>query len=725
MSGGVSAVNATDISTKKGNPTRAEQIIVKSGDTMSEIAKKFGMTTEQFMQWTGLKKSSLSKGQKINLPMAQVPKGKGIMAIIREYNMTMEEFGKLNNLPKPYKDYKAAVGEKFYVIKHSGSDSSSSSVASGHVPSRSSNSRANVSGSKPVVRHNGAHSNNGKWGSSYSPEEIAKALYQKSCEHFGAVGKPDFDALINKINSNNVEEVLKSYTKNTKNKNKESLINTITSEIRSDKNLRKAAVMKIYDAVAKKFGTPESVRAGFVKELDDQFDSWGMVSTKKLDETINRMMASPSELAAKMEHDIDSKSAAVGKESFNELISLVNSKNAAQVIKAYDNLNTGESLINGITSEIGSSKKDRIRAVMYIYNSLAAQINAPESARDSFLQELNDQFNSFGMVNTKELDKMINNMLLKYNRTPKASSSTKSSGSKVDNSPKVKFTGKSEIKTAEQWRKGAIASAKNEAVDKYKEFCIQNDIVFDKNDLDLTPMERIPAPVVRNGKVVANISPVLKPTIKPNGKVVILNPGHGGYSVKSGNFDPGSYSFIKKGNGKYAPLLEYEKMQDYAEKTADKLRAKGYTVVIASGHAQTISAQGTVSSLVNDISSGKLTNKKYDKKDIVFVSLHADSEPGKSGSGICYDSRFNDDSKLAQTLQASLNEDDWIKAGLSERVWGNGGIQVLHQTESNPSVLLEVEYVNGSKSQNLDSSAFQGRFLDKLTVGLNRYFGLE
>lgn len=717
MSGSVNAVNSTDTNNRRVKPDRPSQITVKAGESISSLAKKYGLSVQQFVQWAGLKKASVTAGQKINLPMAQVPKGKGIMAIIREYNMTMEEFGRLNNLPKPYKEYLASAGEKFYVINHTKTPAKTVSSAKRRQQA--------APPKKRVVQQSQTSVNRAKWGSSYSPNEIAANLYQKSCDYYGAVGKPDFDALVDEINPKNVTEVLKSYVQNSKNKSKESLINTITSEVRSDKNKRKAAVMKVYDVVSKKYGTPASVRSGFVKELEEQFDSWGMVSTKKLDETINRMMASPKELAVKMEHDIDNKSAAVGKDSFNELISLVTPKNAAQVIKAYDDLKTGESLINGITSEIGSSKQSRKTAVMHIYDALASQKNIPASQRKIFEKELNDQFNSFGMVNTKELDKMINNMLLKSDGVSKASSVTKTSGGKVDTSQKVRFTEKSEIKTAEQWRKGAIASAKNEAVDKYKEFCIQNNIIFDENDLDLTPMERIPAPVSKNGKVVANISPVLKPTAKPNGKVVILNSGHGGYSVKSGNFDPGSYSFIKKGNGKYAPLLEYEKMQDYAEKAANKLRAKGYTVVIASGHAQTISEQGTVSKLVNDISSGKLTNKKYNKKDIVFVSLHADSEPGKSGSGICYDSRFKDDSKLAQTIQTSLNEDDWIKAGLSERVWGNGGIQVLHQSEENPSVLLEVEYVNGSKSQNLDSSAFQNRFLDKLTVGLDRYFGLE
>lgn len=111
----------------------------------------------------------------------------------------------------------------------------------------------------------------------------------------------------------------------------------------------------------------------------------------------------------------------------------------------------------------------------------------------------------------------------------------------------------------------------------------------------------------------------------------------------------------------------------------------------------------------------------------MFISLHADSQPGSKGSGVCYDSRFQDDTELAVTLQKSLNEDDWIQTGLSERNWNvpKKGLQVLHQTEQNPSVLVEVEFVNGAQSQNLDSKNYQTRFENKLVQGINEYFGIE
>ncbi len=98
---------------------------VKNGDTVSGIAKKYGMSVEQFKQWTGLKNTNLQIGQKINLPQATVPKGKGITTLCDNYKMDFEAFCKLNNIPKPYKNYQAKAEEKFYVFNGFGKNKTS------------------------------------------------------------------------------------------------------------------------------------------------------------------------------------------------------------------------------------------------------------------------------------------------------------------------------------------------------------------------------------------------------------------------------------------------------------------------------------------------------------------------------------------------------------------------------------------------------------------------
>ena len=298
VGGNLSASNKKQI-----NKEKQESLTVKPGETLSSIAKKFSMSIEEFMQWTGLKKQSVNVGQVIKFPTDVVPDGKGIMALIRKYNMTFEEFGKLNNLPKPYREYIASKGEKFYV-KPSKVDTKSktSTSAKTQAPTQA----KTISRPKPKPKATGTIAKSAaaagasvgatvgrymqkiaKWGSSYTPNELATNIYTKAEEHWGAVGKPDFDALIKEINPKNAEAVIKAYPKNSKNTKRESLINTITSEIRSDKELRKKAAMHVYNALATAKKAPESKRKEFQAELDKQFDKLiGMVDTTKLDSMI-------------------------------------------------------------------------------------------------------------------------------------------------------------------------------------------------------------------------------------------------------------------------------------------------------------------------------------------------------------------------------------------------------------------------------------------------------
>lgn len=592
---------------------RPKFIIPPKDTPVSHYAKMLGMSNEEFMQWTGVKSSVIKKGTKVPLPMDKVPEGKGIYALAKKYNMTLEEFCKLNKIPKPYNEYKAKKNEEFYVKSYRLADNSK-------------NTSDNENSTKAA-----------KSGMSDFLSEVAKDNEKYS----GLIG----GALIGALPINNIQ--------------------------------------------------------------------WGSSFT-------------PKEIADKLEKEANDSWGAVGKKPFDDMLNEINPKNVSEVLQEYSKANEGRSLINRITSEITSSQDARINAVMHVYDALAEAKNIPANERDIFLEELNNQFDSFGMVNTEKLDSIINQMIEK--EVPQGQIITNNyTVQSASPETKIKLSKSEGVFTAKQLQKDAINSAKNEAKNNYKQYCKDNNIPYNENDLDLTPIKRIPAPVVNNGEIVTSESEFLKPTTTPNGKVVILNAGHGGYSSRTGYFDTGSYSFIKKGNGKYAPLLEYEKMNIYAENTANKLREKGYAVVITSGHSQTISDEKSISNLIDRLENGEKTSKKYNKKNIVFVSLHADSQPGMSGTGVCYDSNFADDTRLADTLTTNLNKDDWIRASSSERNWNvpKKGLQVLHQSEDIPSALVEVEYVNGSKSQNLDSLNFQNRFINKLIAGLDDYFALN
>lgn len=618
--------NSTNIQTPKttAQPKRVEQYKVKQGDTISVLAKNMGLTVTQFQALTGV--TSLKTGAVLKFKMDEVPAHKGIMALAQKYNMDFTEFCKLNKIPAPYREYSPKKGEKFYIINGLGKSANKTQSTA-----TTSTSTPKTTPAKPVPA---------------KPKRVAQTTH-----------------------------------KTTKSKPR-------TPMTKGEKAIHAAAMAgaKVVSNVAK-WGTgysPEEIAKGLNKSANDH---WG----------------------------------AVEKADFQEMLKQINPKNASAVIKAYKKISPNESLINTITSEIRSGKDARKNAVMYIYDSLAQEKKYTQSARAKFKANLDKEFDKWvGMVDTSQMDKIIDSMLRKT--STQATIPSKKTTRVPHNGTVVKLTKSEKTFTVSDLQRGAIASGKKEALEKFKEYCASNNIKFDEKMLDLAPIERYPAPVVKNGKIVSAETALLRPTAKPNGKVVVLNPGHGGYSSRNGCFDPGSYSFIKKGNGKYAPLLEYAKMKEYSDDLTEKLRAQGYAVVIAGGHAQTMTDQNTITNVISKLNAGQKGGQKYSKSNIVLISLHADSQPGSSGSGVCYDPKFADDTKLQACLNKNLNQDDWIKAAPSERRWGEKGIQVLHQSEQNPSVLLEVEYVNGNKSQNLDSRDYRTRYTNKIVAGINEYF---
>ena len=604
--------------------TRAEVILVKKGENIAIIAKRFGMSKEEFIKWTGLKGINERVGQKIKLPTAKIEKGKGIYALARKYNMTMDEFCKLNNI-KDRQNYQAKAGEVFYV-----KNNNKKSIKISKNPAKSSKSDVKPSSAAAGGAIIGnvvgkLVENKNKWNSSYSPDEIANKLYEIADNSWGAVGRPDFDALIKEINPKNVSEVLDSYKKLKSNKDKNSLIYTIADETASKANARKNAIMHIYNALAKAKGESDKTAKYFKKELDDQFDKFfGKVDTKMLDNTLNSLLAKPT-IIDKPEYNIT-------------------------------------------------------------------------------------------------FDRNKNN--------------------KVTDNKAVKI-GK-ETRTVAQLRKGAIKGSASGIYTKFMKYCSAHKMQYDPSLLDMSPLQRIPNPVIDNeGNIVPYISKLQKPTAKPNGKVVILNSGHGGYNRLSGGFDVGSYSFVKKANGKYAPHFEYEKVQPYVSEMANKLRANGYAVIITQGEMHSFTRTKELTNIVNKLGKGKGSdNTVYSKNDVAFISFHADSSDKivdeNDRSSACYDPSFDKNRVLAKVINDSLNNypNTWVKSDIAQRtkyIDKNGkeksnrvGTLVECSAQKIPSVLLETAHINGAKGRaNLDSSKFREQFIDSTILGLNQYFGLN
>lgn len=637
VGGNLSASNKKQI-----NKEKQESLTVKPGETLSSIAKKFSMSIEEFRQWTGLKKQSVNVGQVIKFPTDVVPDGKGIMALIRKYNMTFDEFGKLNNLPKPYREYTASKGEKFYVkpskVDTKGKTSTSTKTqaptqaktisrpkpkpkpkATGTIAKSAAAAGASVGATVGSYMQKIA-----KWGSSYTPNELATNIYTKAEEHWGAVGKPDFDALIKEINPKNAEAVIKAYPKNSKNTKRESLINTITSEIRSDKELRKKAAMHVYNALATAKKAPESKRKEFQAELDKQFDKLiGMVDTTKLDSMIAGL-------------------------SGNAKVS------------------RGSATPQRVKAKAGTSKSGQIRKSIL----KAAQ----KEISDAFYKSRTD---SRGITVPSYIDQMIAAVNKDSTLTP----------------------------TQKQQQIAKIRKAK----------------------VDISTISR-PFPNVDKSGKIDNTPKVteFKPTGKSNGKVILLNEGHGGFTGSA--FDGGAYSFQEKpkGSNTYYPIEEFQIVKPYSRDLTKKLQAKGYTVVTFAGEVTNMANRQLVQKL-----TAKYT-KKFGQNNAMLISLHSDSGTSK-GSGVLYDKRDAKDTALATSINKALNKQSWISAKPAERPYEEvdtktkqkkltHSLYVLTKSHGIPSNLLEIEYLGGVRSLNLTSSAYRKQFVNGTLEGIENYF---
>lgn len=635
VGGNLSASNKKQI-----NKEKQESLTVKPGETLSSIAKKFSMSIEEFMQWTGLKKQSVNVGQVIKFPTDVVPDGKGIMALIRKYNMTFDEFGKLNNLPKPYREYIASKGEKFYV-KPSKVDTKgkTSTSAKTQAPTQA----KTISRPKPKPKATGRIAKSAaaagasvgatvgsymqkiaKWGSSYTPNELATNIYTKAEEHWGAVGKPDFDALIKEINPKNVEAVIKAYPKNSKNTKRESLINTITSEIRSDKELRKKAAMHVYNALATAKKAPESKRKEFQAELDRQFNKLiGMVDTTKLDSMI-------AGLSGKAK------------------------------------VSRGSATPQRVKAKAGTSKSGQIRKSIL----KAAQ----KEISDAFYKSRTD---SRGITVPSYIDQMVAAVNKNSTLTP----------------------------TQKQQQIAKIRKAK----------------------VNISTISR-PFPNVDKSGKIDNTPKVteFKPTGKSNGKVILLNEGHGGFTGSA--FDGGAYSFQEKpkGSNTYYPIEEFQIVKPYSRDLTKKLQAKGYTVVTFAGEVTNMANRQLVQKL-----TAKYT-KKFGQNNAMLISLHSDSGTSK-GSGVLYDKRDAKDTALATSINKALNKQSWISAKPAERPYEEvdtktkqkkltHSLYVLTKSHGIPSNLLEIEYLGGVRSLNLTSSAYRKQFVNGTLEGIENYF---
>lgn len=732
---GVSNGNKTvskDETIKKKRELRAKgDYVIDKKTTVSELAKKFGMSVDEFKKQTGIKGSTLKPGQIIkNVPTGQIPSGKGLTALAREYGMTLSEFCALNGIDRNYPPQK---GEMFYVKfkaeNNSSAKSKSSEVNAGEaglaVPELDAETKAEVDKIK-------------------TPEEIARALYEEADHKIGAVGKDKFNAVFAKLNKDNINDIVRAYNEISP---KESLINMISSEWGSDKEVRKAAMTRVYDLLAEKAGSPKATderREAFIEELNNEFDSFGTVSTKKLDKMIfNMSEKTPAEIAGALKEAAGEKGC-IEKDNFQMPFSDINKNNVMEVLKEYDKIKgsgwfSDSSLLDTIASEWSSSQESRKDAMTKLYDLVAQNVGskvATPEKRQEFIDELNDEFDSFGTVSTDKMDEILNSYVYpdgKPVKTKKSDSKKKqierngNTGSNAShlsgkaypneifystnggNSKDITPTTMTTIKDADGNYVNA-GTLKNWALSGGKRDPGFKDV---KDPFIVRPLPNYNTET----KKIEAVTEVLEPKARGNldGKVVILNPGHGGYQQKNGFFDAGTVLSVENAEGKQMPIEEWRVAQSYVEKIADNLRKRGAKVVIVSGAVRNggMAAQkyleGMLAGKKGDDNVRELM-KDTDKKDMLFLSVHVESAKEKPDSKMCT-VRYtkNIDKELADNISRYVNQGFMTLTPDST----HDNLYVNNATRGIPSSLLEIGNIaNGHITNSLLSEFDQNKYAE-------------
>lgn len=561
---------------KKDARAKGEYIVTISGDEkgLTAIARRFNMSLSEFKNLTRLTKDTLVKGQVIkNVPHAKIPDGKGLNYLAKQNGMSLEELLKLNGLPK---NYKPSKDEYFYVY--------------------------------PKTK-----------------EPVKKNEIQKS--------------------------------------------SSVTRKTVTEK--------------------PQ-----FPKEQP----------------------AAPNEIAEQISDAVSSNIGAVGKEDFSKAFLQINDKNVKQVIKAYDELpDNDESLINAICSEIMSSKELRKDAVMTIYDNLAKQTNASTPAkRQEFKAELDKEFNKFiGMVSTDKLDEMINEMIDYNSKTVKRTTG----GKFADEVLKTSNGGNSEDITGATLTSIKDGNGKYVTAGTLKSWAISSG----KRDKGFSKVENpyIVRPLPNYNTETKKIEALTElrdstGTGDLNGKVVILNSGHGGYQQNNGYFDPGTVLSVKNAEGKEMPIEEWRVAQSFVDNLSDELRSRGANVVFVSGAVRNggMAKQHYLENLIEGKKGSDEVRELIsgtDKSDMLFLSVHVESAKERPDSRMCTVRYTKDiDKKLSENINKHLQ--NGFMALTPDVTHDN--LYVNNAAKGVTSSLLEIGNIaNGEITNSLLSSNDQKKYM--------------
>lgn len=412
-------------------------------------------------------------------------------------------------------------------------------------------------------------------------------------------------------------------------------------------------------------------------------------ANKTENEKYAESLKTPADIARALKES-SKKIAAINNDKFTIPFSKINKNNAAQVIKEYDKISPKESLVAMISSEWGNSKETRKSAITKLYDTLAEQVGkeiATKQKREAFMSEMDKEYGSWGFVSSTKMDKMINDLISEKQKAD-AKAKAEADANKLivpkrsgDKTP-VKL-GNKKVMTSEELKFGADSSA------------VKNNRTTER-----------PAPVVdKNGNIVAGVK-IYNPSSDKkgslSGKTIIINPGHGGYKPSNGMFDPGTFAE----NSKNRVVEEWVLNKSLADEIVPQLTSKGAKVILMSGAAAAVVE----------------AKAKYKNADM-FISIHCDSAPqktGKRGQTIIYkDLTYK---RLAESIEAQIDTHKNIDKELCKSREDERNLGVLREVSNVPSILIEAGFQSNPKDlSNLESPQFRKEFAKLLAQGVVDY----
>lgn len=200
------------------------------------------------------------------------------------------------------------------------------------------------------------------------------------------------------------------------------------------------------------------------------------------------------------------------------------------------------------------------------------------------------------------------------------------------------------------------------------------------------------------------------PTQADDGKLILIDPGHGGR-------DSGAVSR----NG----VLEKHINLSISLKVKDRLEALGYTVMMTREEDKDFYGKGFDVNIMKRQDLNTRCNMKRDTNCDLFISIHQNffKQTNCQGSQVWY-SRNKESKEFAHLLQENLKKD--LGNNSREEKEAKDAYKILRCFTNIPSVIVECGFLtNSEEEKKLITNDYQDKIADSIVKSIKEYYENE